>query len=194
MNTKYEIIQPPFTLKFAEMSKKELADYFQWFMRVIPDRINELANAIRQTSGFEAWQPDKTPSSLNALGDWLSTHVETRERTQNELREIKSRSSYRFDVSGKELTNETVSLAMDTGIYVSQVFLHNCPSLRWNQPLGSKKFFDYGQPVLSEFIPAPFNPVRMMVTLAYGLADKTWNGRRLRELYDYWAEQVRSKP
>jgi hypothetical protein len=189
----YKIIQPPFTLKFREMSSKELGAYFQWFMGMLPERINELANVVRQTPGFEAWQPDNLPTSLDALGDWLSNQVETRQRTEEELQEIKSRSSYPIDVSGKELTNKTFSLVMDTGMYLSQVFLQNHSSLRWNQEFGNKKFIDYGQPVLVEFSSAPFNPIRMMVTLAYGLVDKTRNGRRLREVYDYWAKQVRTK-
>ncbi len=60
----YKIIQPPFTLEFDEMSKKELTDYFQWFLGIMPDRINELSTAVRLTPGFEAWRPDKTPASL----------------------------------------------------------------------------------------------------------------------------------
>jgi hypothetical protein len=188
----YKIIQPPFTLKFREMSKTELKDYFQWFVDAIPVRLNELANAVRQTSGFETWQPDFTPASLDALGDWFSTQVETRRRTDDELREIGSRSPYPIDIPREELTNRTFSLAMDIGMYLSQVFLRNHPSLRWNQEFGDKKFVDYGQPVLAEFGPSPFNPVRMMVTLAYGLVDKTYAGRRLREVYDIWSKLVRA--
>ena len=36
---KYQIIQPPFTLKFREMSKEELKEYYKWFMAVMPNRI-----------------------------------------------------------------------------------------------------------------------------------------------------------
>ncbi len=35
----YELIQPPFTLKFRDMSRNELDDYLQWFLGVIPERI-----------------------------------------------------------------------------------------------------------------------------------------------------------
>ena len=49
----YKVIQPPFTLKFREMSRKELTDYFQWLLGILPDRINELSNAVRLTPGFE---------------------------------------------------------------------------------------------------------------------------------------------
>jgi hypothetical protein len=193
----YKVIQPPFTLKFRQMSKKELTDYFQWFLGIMPDRINELSRAVRLTPGFEAWRPDKTPASLDALGHWLADHVETRQRTEEELRELNEKinggSPYPIDISGKELTNKTFSLAMDTGMYLSQVFLQNHPLLRWTQEFGNKQYVDYGQPVLVEFNCGPLNPVWIMVTLASGLADKTRDGRRLRELYDYWENQIHSK-
>jgi hypothetical protein len=38
----YQIIQPPFTLKFREMSKAELRDYYRWFHDCIPVRIWQL--------------------------------------------------------------------------------------------------------------------------------------------------------
>jgi hypothetical protein len=78
----YATIQPPFTLKLREMPKKELRRYYQWFMDVLPERINELAAAVRETPGFESWQPDFTPASLDALGQWFACQVETRSRTQ----------------------------------------------------------------------------------------------------------------
>lgn len=191
----YEIIQPPFTLKFDEMSKKELKDYFKWFQDVLPERINVLTQSVKETSGFETWRPDQSVTSLERLGEWFATQVQVRLRTEEERQEIASRSRFPIDIPNEELTNRTFSLAMDIGMYLSQVFLKNHPSLQWEQPFGSKKFVDYGQPVLVGFEGnVPLNPVRIMVTLAYALADQTRTGNRLRELYDYWSHQVRSKP
>jgi hypothetical protein len=189
----YTTIQPPFTLKFGEMSKHELKDYFRWFFDVLPQRTGELAEAMRQSPGFETWQPDQTPASLDALGEWFAVQAETRQRTPDERQEITSRSSYPIEVPNEELTNRTFSLAMDIGMYLAQVLLKNFPSLRWEQPLGDKKFADYGQPVLVGFGPVPLNPVRIAVTLAYGLVSKKQSGKRLREVYDYWSKRVRPK-
>lgn len=189
----YPIIQPPFTLKFREMSRKELKDYFRWFMEVIPDRIRELTAAVHETPGFQLWLADKTPSSLEMLGEWFASQVDVRPRTQEEIQEIKGRLSFPIEISGTELTNKTFSLAMDIGMYVSQVFLHNHPVLHWDQEFGSKRYVDYGQPVLAPFTPAPFNPVRMMVTLAYGFADKSRTGRRLHEIYENWSKKVQAE-
>ena len=185
----YKTIQPPFTLKFREMTKPELKDYFKWFMEMIPQRIEELSKAVRQTPGYEEWQPDNTPDSLNALGQWLSEHVETRQRTPQEISEIEDRLAFPIEVPRIELTNKAFSLAMDVGMYISQVFLVNHPSLKWEQRVSALRSVDYGQPVLIDF-GRPFNPVRMMITQAYALADRKWDGRSLRELYDIWEKKV----
>jgi hypothetical protein len=60
--------------------------------------------------------------------------------------------------------------------------------LQWEQQFGNKKDADYGQPVLVGFGPVAFNPVRLMVTLAYGVVSKKKTGKSLRELYDIWAK------
>jgi hypothetical protein len=186
----YATIQPPFTLAFREMQKKELNRYFEWFMEVRLQRLSELAGAVKQTSGYEGWQPDGTPASLDALGRWFAEQVDVRARTDHELKKIQSRLVLPMDVPGEELTTRTLSLAMDVGIYLSQVFLKNHPVLQWDQPLGNKKFVDYGQPVLIKFRPGPFNPVRMVVTLAYGLASKRKTAEGLRNIYDIWSKLV----
>ncbi len=187
----YEIIQPPFTLKFREMSKKELKDYYRWFFQVSPLRLERLLRAVQSTPGFEDWKPNFKPNSLGALGRWFAAKVETRPRTQQEIDEIKGRSKFPIEISNRELTNETFSLAYDIGIYFAGVLKTNHPSLTWEQKLsGTRRYIDYGQPVLAGFGPVSLNPVRMMVTQAYGLVDGTWTGKRLFELYESWSEDV----
>jgi hypothetical protein len=191
MNTMaYRTTQPPFTLKFWEMSKKELKAYFEWFMAMIPERVGELADAVRHSPGFEDWRPDYTPDSLDALGEWFASQVETRPRTEEELQEIRDSSRVPVDIPREELTNRTFSLAMDVGMYLSQVLVRNHPELRWQQPLGGKTFVDYGQPVLVGSSPIPFNPVRLAVTLAYRFASESRTGGELREVYDIWSKKL----
>jgi hypothetical protein len=186
----YILIQPPFVLNIREMPKKELRRYFQWFMDVLPGRIALLAEAVRETPGFTTWQPDLTPESLNQLGEWFASQVETRKRTQDEIQAIKDRQEFPIDISNETLAPRTYSLAMDVGMYLSQVLLRNNSSLKWEQPIGSKRFIDYGQPVLVEFSSAPLNPVGIVVTLAHGLVSKKRDGRGLRTIYDIWSKMA----
>lgn len=121
---------------------------------------------------------------------WFFDQSEARPRTWDEIQEIEKGLSFPIEVPDKELTNRTFSIAMDIGMYVSQVFLKNHCALQWCQLFGKKKDVDYGQPVLVGFGQVPFNPVRMMVTLAYSFVDKSKTGKRLRGLYDVWVNMV----
>lgn len=56
------------------MSKRELADYREWFLDVLQELICILEEAVRITTGYEHWRADETPESLGVLGEWLATH------------------------------------------------------------------------------------------------------------------------
>jgi hypothetical protein len=179
----YSIVQPPFTLKCHEMPKQELQAYFSWFQNVLPQRIAELNKAVRSTPGFEAWEPNLTPKSLDLLGEWFIGQVATRPTTPEEIEELKSQLTFPIDIPEEELTNRTFSLAMDIGMYFGEVVRKNVARARWDQPLRNKKFVDYGQPVIVGHGSVPLNPVGVAISLAYGIADKEDGGRRLRELW-----------
>lgn len=123
----YHIIQPPFTLKFREMPKKELKAYNTWFLSIMQERINELARTVKSSPGFENWIPDHSPSSLELLGIWLARHIEVRSRSNEELERIKALLPFPMDVSNEQLTNKTFSLAIDAGMYFAHVF---CPYIQ----------------------------------------------------------------
>lgn len=172
------------------MNKKEIAEYFLWFTGCIPQRLRELEGVVTQTPQFQEWRADLTPESLDLLGEWFAAQVEIRPRSENEIQEIRSRISIPIEISGGELTNRTFSLAVDVGMYLSQVFLNNHSALKWAQPFGSKRDVDYGQPVLAGFGRVFLNPVRILIVLAYGVKSKTKSGKRLREIYEIWRGKI----
>src|SRR5258708_1114799 len=107
----YSIIQPPSTLKFREMPRKELREYFGWYLEIMPQRIRELTEAANKMRDFETWNSDCSPDSLKRLGHWFLTRVQRRRREPDEIRKIQERSAYPINVSEWELTDETFSLA-----------------------------------------------------------------------------------
>jgi hypothetical protein len=194
---KYKIISPPFTLKFDEMSKQELNDYNTWFLNQIPERIAILEKAVRSTTGFADWRVDYSPESLDKLGAWFFKQAERRKRTKEEMESICKNMPDRLkniEVDDWELTNRTFSIAIDIGMYLSQVFLKNIPGLEWqHKTSGSKRWVDYGQPVLAGFRVRVFNPTQMMVVHAYGLVNSTRTSSSLRELYEIWKNIAEGK-
>ena len=184
----YTILQPPFTLKFREMSVKELKEYDAWFHRLLPERVAGLEEEVRQAPGLSEFRADHTPGSLDALGSWFAGQVETRPRTPEEAGALAGSAPW-LSVPDKELTNRSFSLAFDVGLAFGQAILQARPKARWDQPLEDRKFADYGQPVIVGLGVVPLNPIRIAVTLAYGIADRRRQGSGLRQVYDYWVKQ-----
>jgi hypothetical protein len=183
----YLTIQPPFTLRFREMSKAELAGYLRWLVEESPRRIAALQGAVTSTSGFEDWQGDGTPASLSRLGAWFARQVETRPRSAVELTEIAGKFDFPIPIPDHELSHRTFSLAMDVGLYLADVLMESHENIVWKQFTDDRKFADYGQPVLIGFGVVPLNPIRIAINLAYGLVAKKQTGERLIGLYNYWS-------
>ena len=187
----YQIIQPPFTLIFREMTKKELAEYRVWFLDSFEDRIAGLEDVVRETPGYGSWVADCTPESLEALGNWFADTVTTRRRTPEEMAPIRLKDEFFITPELFDLTNYSYSVAMDIGMYFGRTFKRKHPHVFWKQFLGSKNYVDYGQPVLTGFGLAPLNPVGIAVVLARGLAKKNRTGNRLHEVFNYWSDSVK---
>ena len=180
-------MQPPFTLKFRDMSDDDLRDYRRWLFESMPPRLVELQGAVNSDPNFRTWKPDHSRASIEALGQWLSHQVETRARTAEEIDRIKGSAAFDFSVPAEELTNRTFSLAMDAGMYFGEALRSQYPHLKWDQPLKNKKFADFGQVVLVGFGRASLNPVRILVTYCYGIASGKQIPKRLDEVYGYWS-------
>lgn len=174
----YRLIQPPFSLKFREMSKPELKEYYRWFFAIRHDRLAELTQAVVATPGYEGWEPNQSDESMLTLGSWFVGHVEGRPRTPLEIDEIESEFGHPMGDLGPELTNRTFSLAFDIGLFLSQILPLKFPELTWEQKLRSKNEYNYGEPVLKYGKYYSINPVGLVVARAYlilkGEAGDSW--------------------
>lgn len=165
----YTLASPPFTLQFMTMKKEELQGYYDWYMEQIPKRIVILEAAVQSTSGFEDWVATKNPESLKQLGQWYSTVAKRKK--------------------DGDLTLQTYSIALDIGMYMSQVMLAFIPGTSWHLELNDlKDFAHYGRPSIAGFTNGYFIPSRFMVVLGQGLAKGIKNGNRLYELFTIWKE------
>lgn len=187
----YPIIQPPFTLDFPRMSKRELADYREWFLDILPERILILEDAVRTTPGCERWRANESPDSLNTLGEWFATQIEIRALTAEESAQLRQEMPPQFKgilpIEPWELANRTYSLAIDVGMYLGQVMLKTHPArLRWDQDLRDKRDADYGQVLIVGTGVVSMNTVRFLVGMAKNFVRKTGK-RDLRATYDLWS-------
>ena len=83
---KYEILKPPTNNSYLnELNKKELKKYYDWYIALIPERLNLLAQIVKSTPGYSEWKMDFTPESLVKLGFWFYENIETRALSEKEI-------------------------------------------------------------------------------------------------------------
>src|SRR5947199_7102280 len=80
----YQVLQPPFTLRFDEMSKDELRSYYSWFMEIRLDRIALLERTVQLQ--VPKWRADLSTASLEPLDVWFGSQIDTRSLTSEETR------------------------------------------------------------------------------------------------------------
>lgn len=184
---KFTTVYTPVTTAFASMTKKELSDFYEEFILNVPYCLDELIQTVWQTPGFDSWSADFSPESLDTLGEWFATKIQKRDLSSENVRcsAVGQVSPVPWD-----LTDEEKSLAVQVGMYYGEVAIRSHSSLSWMQLKGSKKLADYGQPVIAGPSNIPTNPVRVANAFAWGIADGSRTGSRLRETFDYWMKMI----
>jgi len=184
----FSVFAPPPKLNMA--SKHELVAYFEWFVSIIPKRIEHLATIITEDAGFQSWQANYSRASLEKLEDWFVRQVEIRNRSQGEIDSISNNSKYPIEVPQVELSSRTFAVVHDVGIYLGEVFRAHYPSLRWKQVLGNKSNIYYGQASLDGFGKKVFCPIHLMIMFAYDVSEKKLERGMLNKLYETWSKFV----
>lgn len=134
------------------MTRGELKAYFTWFMDNRDQRVAELHKAISRTVGFQDVILDFTRGSWVKVSEWLSSQIEWRQRSQDELVAIQSQTKHPLFHSDQEvLTERTYSLCIDSAIYLGQSLIRARDDLYWGQVLRHKREHLYGQAVLCGF-------------------------------------------
>ena len=172
-----------------DLSKEEAKQYFDWFLQQIPIRITQLNEYINKSTEYENWTPDNSPESLIQLGEWFSKKISTRVRTHDEIQEIYSNLG-KFQgvitIPENDLSHESFSLAIDIGMYLSQVLLNNVPGLHWELMSKPKNSFFYNHPVIKSTGKMICDPINLSIVFAYGLIKRTCQASRLKEIYEIW--------
>jgi|SRR6185312_2911608 len=118
----YQVIQPPFSLKFREMPKEELVDHTRWLRGIADERMSELEAAVRASPGYESWMATFKPEFLGPLGEWFAGAVATRSRTSEEMTGLKLSGDLLMSLPDTDLTNHSFSLAIDVEMYLARTF------------------------------------------------------------------------
>ena len=149
---KYEILIPPLTKPFDQLTKKEVQQFFDWYMAAMDDRIAYLKIA----SGLEL---DYSPGSLIPLWKWFLNKAEIESTPQASLQELEAqlrstKSPFIKEVladHAKQLSLETEYILHDIARYFGEVFVKNHPFIHWGFYTTPKREMNVNQPVLMGF-------------------------------------------
>ena len=181
---RYQIIHPPIFNDFEKRTRQEIRSYKDWFISAIPERLAHLEANVKSTPGYLGWKADVTPESLRSLDRWFASQVQTQKTTRAELEALKAQLTFPVDLPDARLTERTVSVAIDIGMYLGEVVLAHVAGTKWEQVLKDKRNADYGQLVVTGLGKMPFNPVRVAIVVASKYADGMATG--LPEVYSSW--------
>lgn len=152
MLVNYSRFQPQTATPFRDMDAKQARAYYEWFLQVIPHRLEELRHCL-EANGGAGIPLDFTFESFALLSAWFGTKVGRRPLTAAELAQERAAMPewLESEISQDTLTEETLSLCMDVGIYLGETFRRQYPKLKWERVTKPKRHAYLNQPVIANF-------------------------------------------
>ncbi len=199
----YSLIAPSVSLwaNFAKLTHVEARSYFGWFQSQIPIRIETLQAAVSSSDNlaFRNWRATKTPDSLDILGTWFAETAKIRQKTDAEKQrdaefiaslpdnDPKDRRKSWYKPTDWMLTDITISLIYDVGMYLGEVFTHSDVRLSWILSVKTRKSdFQYQKPVVTGFGKIDCDPIGLVHVIALKYIDKSSRPSELLGIYNYW--------
>ena len=189
----YPIMEPPFILlPFEEMKKKQVEQYFQWYMTEKENRIRQLDKFIKQETTKILL--DNTAKSLIDLWEWFEGRIEYQEKTEGELHnEISGKPIWIQEImqqTPKRLTLLTMALAEDIAIYFSDTMIKNHSEIDWGYRMKPKKLDGVNQPILVGFRGDISTNPRTLISVCISKSTRKKNKYQLHETYEIWERQI----
>jgi hypothetical protein len=153
----YEIIKLPYYGIISRMPRILALEYYEWFIKSIDIRISMLSQSVRSTSEiYRDWTADKTIDSLQLLGVWFKANAKRRNVTDIELanfnQNLTPKQKTMVGAFDTVLTEKTLSLVYDVGMYCGEVLRNEIISANWQLYLPKQKnHIDYQHPVITGF-------------------------------------------
>jgi hypothetical protein len=175
-NKHYPLFVPPSEVaekSHRQWSKKEARIYFDWLMRVAPDRIRELIDFL----GFAGREPDRR--LLSDLGKEVALLLVTDDF------------SWASGGSSRTLSDRGHALAADMGLLTAQVLLEkSAPAVRWMILEKPRSDMSFNLPVLSGFGDLVLDPIGGSIAESTGVLMGRRDSRVWLGIFDYWSSRV----
>lgn len=154
-------------------SKKEARIYFDWLMRVAPDRVRDLIDFF----DFAGHEPDR--QLLSELGKEVTRVLGTDDYSQ-----ISGGSS-------RILSDRGHALAADMGLLTARVLLEGTsPTVRWKILEKPRSDMSFNLPVLCGFGDLVLDPIGGSIAESMGILMGRRDFDAWLGIFDYWSQKV----
>ena len=189
----YEELLTPFEIvPFEEMNKKQVVQYFDWFMETKAERLRYLEEYIHNKSGMVTF--DYSPESLIDLWIWFKDKIVWEEKTPKEIEEELESTPERFrhyvTENTKKLSIQTLMISVDIAVYFGECIINNNPTIHWGYITKPKKIVDVNKPRLIGFNGnSSVFPYRL-ISVCLERSSEKWNDEELYETYQIWQKLI----
>jgi hypothetical protein len=188
---KYKQIELP--IKFTNCNFDN-SDFLQWFLNIIPERLEEISRLVKKTSSNQNLCLDYSSDSLDFLSDWFPGQIKLRKRTDTELAYESARMNLPsgIELSNLALDHRTESICVDLGIYVGEFLRKKNQKLVWSvqkQKSKSWKRAASGYPVLQNSKKISMDSVMVINSLATLIANSI-RYDSLKEVTNIWEKKL----
>jgi hypothetical protein len=136
-----------------KLSKSEAKQFFTRFVGMAESRVAILRNAFAACTGRPESALDESPESLDVLWNWVTTAIGTRSPNKEEIAARENRLTSwiqsligrgaainendarklrnNFELDQKELSADTITLAIDVGFYFAKVLIRRFTDIKW---------------------------------------------------------------
>lgn len=189
----YPTIEMPFEFTpFSVMSRTEAKEYYEWFLSIIPRRIELLQDYVGLSDSHV--QLDLSKDSLISLWGWFIPRIEqkklTIEEMNGELDIVPDWMRPEVEQNVLKFSRDTETQIIDIAIYFSSVLMHSSNKLKWMVINKPRNHVDVNQLLLAGTGKIRLNPIRVVdVCTARALSD-VGNINMLSDLYVWWREKL----
>ena len=190
---RYPVTIAPFHFdNFKELSNAEAREYFNWYMEVKINRIQNLQNYINENEKLKI-QLDYSVQSLENVWDWYKKEIETEDMTEEDYQKLcKGRPEWLQERIREEKTKVSIltwCICQDIAVYFGEVMIKKHEALHWDYFTKPKNAINIKEPIITGFRKGLyFSPFQILVTLTKRAVRKEESS--LEGMYLKWEKMI----
>ena len=199
-DVQYDLLVSPFGYDYYHMTAKQAAGNFEWFLSVIPQRMEYLKNRCALDLRIPVEKLDFSAASLIPIWRWFLKTARIEKTPKEELIKMEEGAKIFGEsfINLEQFTVATQFIMKDIGMYIGQSYVLNYPKLHWHYYTKPKNEINAKQPIIAGFYfkdqytegDAIVNPMNFVDGAAANIYDKTQKETDIYDFYMQWVQWI----